>query len=122
MGEGVKTAAARGLRTAHLTAAALDALPLDVPGGLARALGVIEDLESEDRLLQAAALWGRVRAFLAVERQGGESEEVAEAQAYVAAPARAECLARLEERAGEARAAMADLEDVSRVCGWVGVL
>jgi hypothetical protein len=111
-----------GLRTTHLTAAALDALPLDVPGGLAHALGVIEDLATEDRLLQAAALWARVRAFLAgKDGQEAASEEVAEARAYVAEPARAEWLVRLEERAGEAHVAMADLEDVSFLsfCLWL---
>lgn len=104
-------------RTAHLTSEALAALPLHTPEGLRRALRLVEDLANDDRLLQAEELWARVRAAT-VDGGGGDGDgeeewaaAVAEMEGFVAT--RGAWLRRLEGRAAEARAAMADLEDVS---------
>lgn len=112
-------------RTTHLTAEAIEALSLADADGVKGALRLVGLLAADDRLLQAAALWARVQqrvAAAAAEGGGGGGGLKGLVDAYVADdPARAACLAGLEARAEEARAAMADLEDVSASVGQDGV-
>lgn len=107
-------------RTTHLTAEAIAALPLADAAGARRALRLVEALAADDRLLQAAALWARVRQAAA---DGGVDGGVkALVAAFGADPARAAWLAKLAARAGEATAAMEDLEDVSYRVSGLGVV
>lgn len=111
-------------RTTHLTAAAIKALSLADADGVKGALRLVGLLAADDRLLQAAALWARVQERVAATvAEGGDGDGRVKGlvDAYVADdPARAACLAGLEARAEEARAAMADLEDVSASVGQDG--